>query len=426
MSGAMAQSDPLSDATSQLLEHLALDQLGLFAGAGISQSLSYPGWGALVESLGQLAFPDENSKNSISGDNLLAVDLYRQTVGIDRFGTFLRDKFAAEKARPPVSDSALMRALIQLDFPFYVTTNYDFSLEDAFRIHGNGELPHIGRGKSSEISEFIQGNLKACLHWHGDLLNPQTVILAEQDYKRLYFKSSEERLLIRSLFYMKRFLFVGFSMEDTDLMYILRELTATIDQKPRHFAILGYDPRSPNAELNRATREAQLRERYSINPIFYRIKRKGERHRELSHLLEHLANERTRLIKRRNSQKSIVASSINPDDKQKGKWGGLAERSGYKLSSNVSRIGQSDWFSVDLTVDGPTIVSGEVAFHLHQSFATPLRSVPLQNGQATLSLRSHGAFTVGAEVRPNGGGRRVKLELDLAEDEGSPEPFRSR
>ena len=130
-----------------------------------------------------------------------------------------------------------------------------------------------------------------------------------------------------------------------------------------------------------------------------------------------LGNELNHLIKTR----AAAAHPVDPNDPQKGRWGGQALRSGRELSATVREL-SDHWYEVVLEVksrpDDP--LQGAVQFHLHPTFARPVQVVEAKDGRATLALRVWGAFTVGA-VADDG---RTTLELDLAADERFPEAFR--
>jgi MinD-like ATPase involved in chromosome partitioning or flagellar assembly len=115
---------------------------------------------------------------------------------------------------------------------------------------------------------------------------------------------------------------------------------------------------------------------------------------------------------------------INPEDPNKGRFGGLAARNGRELSASVEEL-SPDWFEVTLTVrptdDVP--LKGRVEFHLHEpTFPQPIRNVPVVNGIATAKFTAWGAFTVGA-ITDDG---KTMLELDLTQDGSLPETFRAR
>lgn len=114
----------------------------------------------------------------------------------------------------------------------------------------------------------------------------------------------------------------------------------------------------------------------------------------------------------------------DPEDVQKGRFGGKAVANGRRLSATVEPAkGDPNNFSVHLRVeslDPARPLAGEVAFHLHQSFLTPVRVIPVVGGAAQLDLLAYGAFTVGA-IADDGA---TALELDLSQDPSFPETFR--
>jgi hypothetical protein len=117
----------------------------------------------------------------------------------------------------------------------------------------------------------------------------------------------------------------------------------------------------------------------------------------------------------------------NPDDPQKGQWGGQAERNGRVLQAKVAPLQDvPDWFTVRLTVrstDQTRQLTGTVLFHLHPTFPTTKRYVRVESGLAALDLEAYGAFTVGAEILE--GDPPTRLELDLATI-SAPERFKAQ
>ncbi len=115
---------------------------------------------------------------------------------------------------------------------------------------------------------------------------------------------------------------------------------------------------------------------------------------------------------------------VDPDDPEKGRWGGRAMANGRSLTASVEEIG-SGWCTILLEVsflNGSPPVEGEVVFHIYPSFPDPIRRVSARDGRAVLRMQGWGAFTVGVEVDRG----RTTLELDLAQDPSLPEDFRAR
>ncbi|MFD0894701.1 TIR domain-containing protein [Luteolibacter ambystomatis] len=113
---------------------------------------------------------------------------------------------------------------------------------------------------------------------------------------------------------------------------------------------------------------------------------------------------------------------VDPEDPQKGRWGTQSRRDGYEIQAHVKEI-TPEWFGVELFVrsSGDRPLNGTVEFHLHDSFNPNIERVPVRFGEARLSLRAYGAFTVGAMVNDE-----TILELDLSELPQAPEVFRNR
>lgn len=130
-----------------------------------------------------------------------------------------------------------------------------------------------------------------------------------------------------------------------------------------------------------------------------------------------------------------LPSVQNPDDPQKGRFGGQAERNNRKLDASVERTSDPDWFRfwvwVESTDKENNPLTGDVVFYLHDSFSPSIYIIKPHefsaDGRAGIRLSrggliSYGAFTVGA-VADNGA---TSLELDLSQDQRFPKEFRER
>lgn len=128
-------------------------------------------------------------------------------------------------------------------------------------------------------------------------------------------------------------------------------------------------------------------------------------------------------IRRLSTRTGAILEFVDPEDPQKGQWGGQSERNGRRLSARVTSI-TDDWFAIRLMVSstGAMPLSGTVTFHLHPTFPRDRVEVPVMHGAALLDLEAFGAFTVGVETD----GGRTSLELDLALDRDFPTTFRER
>jgi MinD-like ATPase involved in chromosome partitioning or flagellar assembly len=117
-----------------------------------------------------------------------------------------------------------------------------------------------------------------------------------------------------------------------------------------------------------------------------------------------------------------ASSPVDPDDPQKGRWGGQSRRAGRELRASGREL-SAGWFEIELVVASiaePSL-NGDVQFHLHPTFTKPMVVVAAEDGRAALTLTTYGAFTVGA-VADEG---RTALELDLSTVQDLPQAFRA-
>ena len=140
---------------------------------------------------------------------------------------------------------------------------------------------------------------------------------------------------------------------------------------------------------------------------------------DVARLVEALAR-----LRARGTPSVAAVSPVDPDDPQRGQWGGKSQDRDRVLSATVREVSR-DWFEIELSVASTTRapLTSPVTFHLHPTFPQQVRTVDPVNGRATLKLGAWGAFTVGAET-DNG---QTRLELNLATAPGDfPQAFRDR
>lgn len=117
--------------------------------------------------------------------------------------------------------------------------------------------------------------------------------------------------------------------------------------------------------------------------------------------------------------------AVDPDDPQKGRWGGEAIRNGRQLEARYERT-ERGWVTVTLQVrstDPARPLVSAVRFHLHDSFPRMVVTKKPVDGVAELTRYSWGAYTVGAEVA---GEPDTYLELDLSQDPDAPVGWKDR
>lgn len=431
-SGKSKRSDPINSENRKSFLNLANSiqnkQVIALVGAGVSAACGYPTWDKLLDILHVKAAAPALTK--LQKDMLWRAEEYRSKLGEKPYRTLLSRLFAPEKQ---VTDE-LVRLLVKLDFKHFLTTNYDDTISRAHRAVGSSQkLRVIEWSRDAEVREFITGlgdpgQAKHCVHLHGHFKSPESIVLTDSDYMERYARSP---ITARKLFVIlatQRVLFVGFSLEDPDLVSLLREVNATLgSEEPRHFALLPLDRGREDPTILRS----RMRRKFGVDPVFYSSTTNHERLDTLLRLLleGNPSDAASRLpllhepLRRRSGPENRLA--INPEDPQKGQFGGRAERNARLLQAQVEDT-HDGWFVVTLEVvatrGGAALLDGEkVSFHLHDTFADNPRVVAAKHGKAVLELDAWGAFTVGAELQSD----RTRLELDLSELPRAPKAFKN-
>jgi hypothetical protein len=402
--------------------------LGL-VGAGLSVAAGLPTWsGLLGEMEGELPPLNEDYLQALhqEPDLLWRAEEYRRLIGDQPYQVLLRNRFG-KQARLGATDPAV--ALVKLPFRHFMTTNYDDVL---LKAHEVAKLPAprtLNWSREDDVRAFIfslrdGSSTRLLLHLHGHHSDVKSIVLTDNDYTDRYVRTFDTAKKLFAIFTTERVVFAGFSLNDPDLMALLREVNATMrSDEARHFAVMGLEnPISEVLERNR------LRKRYGVEPIFY--DNADGSHRGLGEVLAFLHQQASLATpaappvapppRRRGAPPA--AGEADPEDPEKGKWGGMPEANGRKLQAEVREI-EPDWFEVTLTVestDPERPLTGTVVFHLHPSLYPQVRRVRAKENAAILAFESYGAFTVGVEAD----GGKTRLELDLATLEDAPMMFR--
>lgn len=189
----------------------------LFVGAGISKNLGLPSFPELVEHLAkELGYDPEIF--STHGDYLALTEYYKLekgTIGplrswIDRTWNTGID----------IESSRIHKLIVDLEFPIIYTTNYDSWIEQAHDLHEKKWVKIVNVGDLTKIEPHLTQIIK----FHGDPEDDRSIVLTESDYfSRLDFESPLD-LKLRSDILGKSVLFIGYSLSDINIRYMLYKL----------------------------------------------------------------------------------------------------------------------------------------------------------------------------------------------------------
>lgn len=201
-------------------------RLVIFVGAGVSNNSGIPVWSTLIKAM----------KDDLPGfaenvtDDLKLAQIYKTTYPT-KFVEKVREVLRHDKVIPnPIHD-----AILDLHPAYIITTNYDDLLEQSF----SKRYEQYSVIRADEDLPSCNSN-KLLIKMHGDF-EKGNIVLAEQDYYDYSRNFPLVRSYVMSLFASKVILFVGFSFDDINLKYILRNLQVILQKKMQPVYLLTAD-----------------------------------------------------------------------------------------------------------------------------------------------------------------------------------------
>lgn len=222
----------------QLAQLIFEGKVMLFAGAGLSASLGFPTWDALIGELGENA-GYKKGLFKCHGNYMMLAEYARMMENKDTgkgayeiMGDMLKISKEMESKLTKPKVSVIYQKLLELNFPVIYTTNYDHILEEFYRknnrkcqvMYPQTEIADACAGcQDTRIMKF-HGDVDALTHKdeHAD-----SIVLSESQYfERMDFQSDMDQQFLRD---MKEYhvLFLGYSLSDINvkmLMYLARKL----------------------------------------------------------------------------------------------------------------------------------------------------------------------------------------------------------
>jgi hypothetical protein len=237
-----------------------------------------PSWVDLLASVraglsGPLKSGDFDSKafeHALAQNNLpLAFDFIEDATGRGP----LED---AVKGALPVGlqPQSLAKAIADLPFAGYITTNYDSLLEKAL----SSEAGWVPVGNSPQEVPKVSGDARNLVwHLHGaqDMSGDKSsLVLSDRDYQSLYLDSSPAMRQLQGLLAHKRVVFLGFSFADQEVIRLLKAVGRLTDVTRPAFAFV-----PAIGEFKHDTGRAVFRRQYNVDLIPYPVL--GDSHKAL-------------------------------------------------------------------------------------------------------------------------------------------------
>jgi hypothetical protein len=238
----------------ELIEAIKNKNLILFVGAGVSASLGLPTYSDLINYIAQKMDYDPEIYNLLGGgDYLILAEYYKIIKGsIGELRSWMDTNW--HNPNIDIRESKIHRLILNLDFPIIYTTNYDRWIERTYETY---QKSYTKIKNVADIKE-IEAQKTQIIKFHGDFDDDNSIVLTETSYfDRLNFEGPLD-IKLRSDTLGKGVLFIGYSLDDINIRYLLYKLnklwenSSRPELKPQSFVFL---PR-PN-EVKKAILESK-------------------------------------------------------------------------------------------------------------------------------------------------------------------------
>ena len=230
----------VGDLIDSIVERRAI----VFIGSGVSAGARLPDWPALLRELIETGFKRQNlsanEKDELLAwlakpDYLMLADAIQDRFTRPVFQDMLAKKFTESTARA----TALHNALAAIPFAAFVTTNFDRLFENAWSdVHRTSieVLTHLDR---VALRNPLGRDFPFLLKTHGCASKPDTLVLGLKEFRDSIHDNRPVQLLLQTIFLRYQVLFIGHSLTDPDLLFMLDQLVTTYGVPPgRHLALI--------------------------------------------------------------------------------------------------------------------------------------------------------------------------------------------
>lgn len=263
----------------RVLEYINTGETLAFIGAGVSRELGIPTWPELAAELVS-RLPAGLGKRREEADRLNEKGRYAELCGW--IARNVNEDFLYSNCKEILHDSGASGKISDFiaRFPFKAvfTTNFDDSLHRHFQAAGRAVSTYLNTPE--DLASVDIDSLTCLVKLHSDLDHRDTLVLTDSQYSRVRTAGEFEylRQFVRSYFYTKRFLIVGYSLSDPDIQLLIEQVAQNLRRKTPIYAVV--------ADAQPEER-ARLKSLYNIDVISYR--NQSGTHQELIRLFQALS-----------------------------------------------------------------------------------------------------------------------------------------
>jgi len=198
----------------------------LFVGAGVSMNLGIPSSQQILSHIGEDLGLLRGSLQNLGDYQTLAEYYELRKGGLQDLRSWLDTACHPESI--DVSASPIHGSIVDLDFPIIYTTNYDRWIEEAHKAKGKAfaRIASVGDLAKSHFGET------EIVKFHGDFSDEDSLVLTESNYfDRMSFETPLD-IKLRSDSLARPLLFIGYSLSDLNMRYLLFRLQRLWDGSP--------------------------------------------------------------------------------------------------------------------------------------------------------------------------------------------------
>lgn len=224
----------LPEIPTNLSEKIKSGNIVLFVGAGLSMAAGYPDWFNLtiniLEGLKDKEKKAEGYINALQNRLFEPIDILGK---LEPVKSFAIEAFDIEMKKYSNAEPSTLHKKLPNISTKIITTNFDNLLE---KCHPSFEkVTYYNNFKLAKISDYSSYIFKI----HGDINEPDKCILFPSEYNILYNHSDKTSIFeLKKIFSDRSILFVGFSLTDPYLNYIIDYISTLYSGfSPEHFIV---------------------------------------------------------------------------------------------------------------------------------------------------------------------------------------------
>ncbi|MGA2796853.1 MAG: SIR2 family protein [Thermoguttaceae bacterium] len=207
-----------------------------FIGSGFSKQADanhFPNWNQLLERMIRIAEAkchisksEARSLDALLKKNrhLMAAESLKSKLPRDLYYSILEEQFDPPNVRP----SRVHNLLLELNPQLIITTNYDRLIEDSYAHAARKAMTVVPYSDAAALQRRLQEanirNRPFLFKIHGSIEDTASIILTENDYRRLMYDERGYTTVLSSIFIHFVVLMLGFSFNDEELILFLGQI----------------------------------------------------------------------------------------------------------------------------------------------------------------------------------------------------------